>query len=142
MSDVTTSSQRQPAGKPLIIGLWTAQVLIFVAFTLFGSMKLFMPVEQLAAMWKWPGAVPVWFLRLMGIIDIAGGIGVFLPAITRIQPRLMVLAALGCVMLQICAIIFHVFRGEFPALPLNFVLLALVSFILWGRGKKAPILPR
>jgi hypothetical protein len=126
----------------LQIGLWTAQVLIFASFTLWGGMKLFMPVDQLAAMWVWPGDVPTWFLRLMGVIDIAGGIGVLLPALTRIQPRLTVLAALGCVTLQITAIIFHLSRGEAPAVPLNFILLALVAFILWGRGKRAPIAPR
>jgi hypothetical protein len=130
------------AGKPLQIALWAAQALIFTAFTLFGFMKVFMPVEQLAAMWGWPGEVPVWFLRLMGVIDVAGGVGVLVPALTRIQPRLTVLAALGCVLLQIAAIIFHSSRGEFAALPLNFILLPLTAFILWGRGKRAPILPR
>lgn len=64
------------------------------------------------------------------------------PALTRIQPRLIVLAALGCVLLQIAAMIFHLSRGEAPAVPLNIILLALSVFILWGRGKRAPISPR
>lgn len=131
-----------PAGKLLQVGLWVAQVLIFAAFTLFGCMKFFMPIDQLAAMWVWPGEVSAWFLRLMGVIDFAGGVGVLLPALTRIQPRLTVLAALGCVLLQIAAMIFHLSRGEAPALPLNIILLALSAFILWGRGKRAPIAPR
>lgn len=130
------------AGKPLRIGLWTAQVIICILFVLFGYMKLFMPVEVLAAMWIWPGQVPAWFLRLMGLVDAAGGIGVLLPALTRIRPRLTVLAALGCCLLQIAAIIFHLSRGEAAAVPLNVVLLALCLFILWGRAKKAPIAPR
>ncbi|MBB3396039.1 ammonia channel protein AmtB [Rhizobium sp. BK060] len=117
-------------------------MLIFAAFTAFGVMKFFMPIDQLAAMWAWPGEVPAWFLRLMGIIDFAGGVGVLLPALTRIQPRLTVLAALGCVLLQISAMIFHLSRGEAPVLPLNVILLALSAFILWGRGKRAPIAPR
>ncbi|WHO75821.1 DoxX family protein [Rhizobium sp. BT03] len=142
MSNITTASSAPPAGKLLRIGLWAAQVLTFAAFTLFGCMKFFMPVDQLAAMWVWPGQVPAWFLRLMGIIDFAGGVGVLLPALTRIQPRLTVLAALGCVLLQIAAMIFHLSRGEAPALPLNVVLLAVSAFILWGRGKRAPIAPR
>jgi uncharacterized membrane protein YphA (DoxX/SURF4 family) len=128
--------------KPLQIGLWIAQVLIFAAFVLFGCMKLFMPIEKLAAMWVWPGAVPPWFLHLMGLIDIAGGLGILLPALTRIKPRLGVLAAACCVLLQICAIAFHTSRGEAQALPLNVILLALTAFILWGRGTKAPIAPR
>jgi uncharacterized membrane protein YphA (DoxX/SURF4 family) len=135
-SSMTTSSIASPgrqANRALNIGLWVAQSLIFVSFVAFGCMKMFMPVSQLAAMWAWPGQVPVPFLRLMGIIDAAGGIGVLLPAVTRFQPRLTVAAALGCTVLQICAIVFHVSRGEVSVTPLNFILLALSAFILWGR---------
>jgi DoxX-like family len=114
---------------------------VFLLFTLAGGMKLFMPVEQLAAMWVWPGQVPEWFLRLIGVLDAAGGVGVLLPAVTRTQPRLTVFAALGCTLLQIAAIIFHLSRDEASAVPLNIVLLALPAFILWGRGKRAPIVP-
>jgi hypothetical protein len=44
--------------------------------------------------------------------------------------------------MQVCAMAFHVQRGEFVALPLNAVILALSLFVLWGRRSKAPILPR
>lgn len=113
--------------------------MIFVSFVVFGCMKLFMPVDQLATMWVWPGQLPVPFLRFMGLVDAAGGVGVLLPALTRIQPRLTVLAALGCTVLQIAAIIFHVSRGEAFVTPLNFILLALSAFILWGRARKVPL---
>lgn len=142
---MTTNAMTHPAppvSRALNIGLWGAQGLIFVSFVLFGCMKMFMPVDQLAAMWVWPGQVPVSFLRFIGAVDAAGGVGVLLPALTRIQPRLTVLAALGCTALQIAAIIFHFSRGEAFVTPLNFVLLALSAFILWGRARKAPILPR
>ena len=142
MSNATTVSPAPPVGRLLQVAIWAAQVLVFAAFTIFGCMKFFMPVDQLAAMWVWPGQVPAWFLRLMGIIDFAGGVGVLLPALTRIQPRLAVLAALGCVLLQIAAMIFHLSRGEAAALPLNVILLGLSAFILWGRGRRAPITPR
>ncbi|AJC83002.1 DoxX family protein (plasmid) [Rhizobium etli bv. phaseoli str. IE4803] len=55
---------------------------------------------------------------------------------------LTVLAAIGCVLLQIAAMIFHLSRGEAPALPLNVILLGLSAFILWGRGRRAPVTPR
>jgi DoxX-like family len=71
-----------------------------------------------------------------------GGLGLILPSLTRILPRLTVVAALCCVVLQILAPGFHSFRGEFGVLPLNALLLSLLVFIFWGRSKKAPIAPR
>ncbi|GLS40623.1 hypothetical protein GCM10010869_62200 [Mesorhizobium tianshanense] len=95
MQGLASPSAKPPAGKFLRISLWIAQVLIFVAFILFGFQKLFMPVEALAAMWQtpWPVEYPG-LLRFTGFIDAAGGIGIVLPALTHIQPRLTVLAAL------------------------------------------------
>ena len=69
-------------------------------------------------------------------------IGLILPALTRILPRLTPLAALGVSIIQVLAMLFHVSRGEFMVLPLNVVLLALSLFVLWGRERKAPIGPR
>lgn len=138
----TCVASHPPAGKALRIGLWAVQALMSVAFVLFGLQKLFTAPEALAAMWHtpWPVEYP-WLLRATGVIDAIGGLGLLLPALTRILPGLSVAAALGCVLLQLAAIAFHVMRGEFAALPLNAVLLALVGFILWGR-RRAPIAPR
>ncbi|NYF19969.1 putative membrane protein YphA (DoxX/SURF4 family) [Xanthomonas sp. JAI131] len=133
----------QPAaGKALRISLWIVQTLMFLAFLLFGFQKLFMAPEALAAMWhsSWPVEHPL-LLHVTGAIDVAGGLGLLLPALTRIRPNLTVLAALGCVLLQLAAIAFHSMRGEFAALPLNAVLLPLAAFILWGR-RQVPISPR
>jgi len=60
----------------------------------------------------------------------------------RIMPRLTVIAAMAATVLQLLAIAFHFSRGEGALTPLNFILLALILFILWGRSKKAPIAPR
>jgi hypothetical protein len=136
MTNVLTATAERSTSRRLNIALWIAQGLIFVSFVSFGCMKLFMPVGQLAAMWVWPGQLPVPFLRFMGVVDAAGGIGVLLPALTRVRPRLTVIAALGCTALQVCAIIFHVYRGEAFVTPLNFILLALCVFILWGRARE------
>jgi len=90
-------------------------------------------------MMPWAEELPSHFVRAIGLIDITGGIGIVLPALTRIKPGLTVLAALGCVALQICAIVFHISRGETMMTPFNFVLLALAAFVLWGRRGPAPI---
>ena len=51
------------------------------------------------------------------------------------QARLTAVAALGCALFQLCAIVFHVARGEAANTPFNFVLVALSIFVLWGRRR-------
>jgi Na+-transporting NADH:ubiquinone oxidoreductase subunit NqrD len=99
-------------------------------------------VAQIEKMWPWTGQVSEPVLRFIAVVDLAGGIGILLPALTRIRPQLTVLAALGCTVLQVLAIGFHASRGEIALTPFNFFLLALCAFVLWGRYKKAPIPPR
>ncbi|WP_268992449.1 DoxX family protein [Sphingomonas sp. Leaf21] len=130
-------SPRPASGRPVLnIGLWASQTLVFIAFAGIGAMKLFLPVDRLAALWIWPGQVPEPFLRTMGLIDLAGGVGILLPMLTGVRPRLVVAAALGCTLLQLAAIVFHVSRGEANVTPFNLVLLVLSSFVLWGRGAR------
>lgn len=115
------------------IVLWLAQIMVGVPFIAFGVMKLTRPIAELAVNLHWAGELPEAFVRFMGAIDLAGGLGLLLPGITRIRPRVTIFAAFGCVLLQICAIVFHVVRGEAVMTPLNVVFLALSAFILWGR---------
>ncbi len=128
-----------PPSKALHISLWVVQTLLALLFTGTGLWKLFTPVAKLAAAIPWAGQVPESFLQATGVIDLCGGIGIALPAITGIKPGLTQLAALGCALLQVCAIVFHVSRGEAANTPFNFLLVALSVFVLWGRRYRAPI---
>jgi len=133
---------RQAPRLLLIAALWAAQALVAIVFVGVGWMKLSTPIAQLAGSIPWAGELPELFVRSIGAIDIAGGLGIVLPALTRIQPRLTVFAAGGCAALQICAILFHLARGEGAATPLNFVLLGLSAFVFWGRRGPAVIQAR
>lgn len=126
----------------LQVGLWIAQILVGVPFMLLGFMKLTTPIPKLAGTFPWTGQLPESFVRCIGVIDIAGGLGMLLPALTRVKPKLTVWAALGCSVLQVCAIVFHTLRGEISATPGNYVFLGLSLFVLWGRMRRAPIPPR
>ncbi|MGO9135671.1 MAG: DoxX family protein [Methylovirgula sp.] len=128
--------------KSLRVALWIAQAILAILFCSAGFAKLTTPIIQLATMIPWTGDLPVPFVRIIGLIDLAGGIGILLPALTRILPQLGVWAALGCTVLQVLAAGFHISRGEFSVLPVNVVLLLLSIFVLWGRSQRAPISPR
>ncbi|HKO47620.1 MAG TPA: DoxX family protein [Polyangiaceae bacterium] len=137
-SPIPVAASASPA-KALHIGLWVTQALLALTFVGGGLWKLLTPLAGLAQMIPWAGQVPAGFLYMTAWVDLCGGLGVSLPALTGIKPRLTVLAALGCGLLQVCAIAFHLSRGEAANTPFNFLLVGLSLFVAWGRYFKAPI---
>ncbi|KAA9353730.1 DoxX family protein [Larkinella humicola] len=127
--------------KILPIALWIVQAMLALLFIGTGIFKLVAPVSTIAGMWPWAGEYPD-LLRVTGMFDLGGGIGLILLALTGIKPGLTVVAALGCAALQVSAIVFHFSRGEAANTPFNFVMLGLVLFVFWGRGMKASVSPR
>ena len=125
--------------RGLNLALWSAQLLVGAPFILFGTMKILRPISQLSAMMPWTGQVPEAMVRLLGIVDVAGGLGLLLPGLTGIKPGLTRAAAAGSVLLQVSAAIFHLMRGEAQMIRLNLVFLLLLGFILWGRSTRATI---
>jgi uncharacterized membrane protein len=130
-----------PSAKPSVtlrVSLWVVQALLALTFVGTGVWKLFTPIPKLATIIPWAGQLPAWFLHGTGVVDLCGGIGILLPALTGIKAALTWLAALGCAALMLCAIVFHVSRGEANHTPFNSLLLGLSLFVFWGRRFKAP----
>ncbi|MEO9900359.1 DoxX family protein [Nisaea sp.] len=120
----------------LHIALWAAQVLLSAVFLLAGFTKLTTPMPELVAMMPWAGDASHVFVRFVGMVDLAGGLGLILPTLTRIWPRVTVFAAAGCIALLICAFSLHAYRGEYEILWVNAVMIAMSGFIIWGREWK------
>lgn len=130
-------------GLPLRALLWLAQVLLVGVYLPTGIAALFLPMAQVLAIVPWAGHVPEEILRFIGAVDLAAGLGVVLPSLTRIVPRLSVLAAVCSATLQTFAILFYVFLGALATmLPMNLTVFALSVFVAWGRSGKASIAPR
>lgn len=126
----------------LHIALWVIQVLLAATLVWAAGMKLFQSIDKLAAMWPWTGQIPATLVKLTGIVDLAGAIGLILPALLRIRPQLTPIAA-GCIIaLMVCASIFHIVRGEASVIGFNIVFALLAAFVAWGRFTKAPIIPK
>ncbi|TIQ29637.1 DoxX family protein [Mesorhizobium sp.] len=145
MSEHTMATKAAPApNRALAIGLWSAQVTLAGIFGMAGVSKSFLSPADLVAMGvNYATELPEWLLRFIGASELLGAIGIILPALTRILPRLTPLAALGFVTILVLAIGFHAARGDLAtALPFNLALLGLSLFVVWGRWFKAPIAPR
>jgi uncharacterized membrane protein YphA (DoxX/SURF4 family) len=128
--------------KALHLGLWIVQGLLGVLFLAVGAMKATQPMEVLVDTFGWPAAVPSALVRFIGVAELLGGLGLILPAATRIRPMLTPLAAAGLATAMLMAAIFHVTRGEPGELPAPLILAGLAAFVAWGRSVKAPIAPR
>lgn len=135
---MTIETTKTPISRRLNIGLWSAQFSLAALYGMAGIMKFTQPIPDLASMLGWPGLVPALAVRFIGFAELAGSLGMILPMLTAILPRLTVLAALGLVAVQIGAMATHISLGEFSVLPLNLVLLALAAFVAYGRNKTHP----
>lgn len=126
------------------VGLWVVQLLLAAFYLMAAWMKLTVPMTGLVEMGMgYVTMMPEGFIRLIGILEALGAIGLVLPAATRILPVLTPLAAAGLVLVQVGAIIVHGMRGETAmTLPMNLVLLALAVFVVWGRLNRSPITAR
>jgi hypothetical protein len=142
MTSTSTRPSHRPTSKALNVALWIVQGLLALTFVGTGIWKVATPIPELAEKMPWMGQVSPGFLYLTAALDMLVGLGIVLPSLTRITPRLASLGALGGVALMIGAIVFHVQRGEAGSTPFNFLLAALAAFVAWGRYGRAPIAPR
>jgi hypothetical protein len=138
----TTANTEQRPGKTIRIILWTLQVFLSLMFGFAGAFKLTTPLGELAARMPWVAAVPDLLVRFIGVAELTGALGLVLPSITRIKPKLTVLAACGLATVMLLATAFHVSRGERKTIVGNLLLASLLLFIAWGRHRRAPIAPR
>lgn len=125
-------------------GLWLAQIALCLMFGMVGVIKLTAAPEAMASMGiAWATDVPLALVRFIGACEMAGAIGLILPALSRIQPWLTPLAALGLLTIQVLALGFHAMRGELATTGrANVFLIILTAFVAWGRTRKVPIAPR
>ena len=89
--------------------LWILQALLALVFLAHGLMLLMPPPEVAAQM---NAMLPRWFSLFLGVAEVAAGIGLVVPGVTRIKPALVPAAALGVVIVMVGATILHVMRNE------------------------------
>jgi putative oxidoreductase len=131
-----TSAATATSRKALNIMLWVIQVLLGCFFVMVGYSHALMPFDQIAREATWMKDVPRWLSLFIGYAEIAGGLGLVIPAATRIAPRLTPLAALGLATIMILAIPFHVLKGEASVIWLHTLIAALAVLVAWGRWRR------
>ena len=135
------------ATKAFNVLLWSLQVLwgVFFSFTGFGKILAYDPAvwNHMLHQVAWFSAVPQGLFVFIGACEFLGGIGLILPAMTGVKPKLTPFAAIGLTLVMILAAIFHIARGEYSFfVPLNLVLGGVAAFIAYGRLVAMPIAAR
>ncbi len=124
------------------VGLWVLQSLLAVLFLMAGSSKIMTPIPDLATQMSWVNHYSEFMVRFIGAAEVAGGIGMILPAALRILPVLTPIAAGGLALLMGFAAQYHATHEEMPLIGVNAVFGGLAILVAWGRLKKAPISKR
>ena len=120
--------------------LWILQILIGLLFIFAGVMKFVMPVEEMNR--HAPVVLPGLFLHFIGICEVLGGLGLILPSLLRIKPRLTSWAAVGLAIIVAGATVITL-MGPMKVMALYpFIICLLCLFVAYGRWRMKPISPR
>lgn len=109
--------------------LWIVQGTLAVLFLFAGGMKQLMPAAVLAQQSGLPG----WFMRSIGIAEIAGGLGLVLPGIFRIKRGLTPLAGVGLLLVMVGATVISFLRLSTAAAMLPIAVGLLLTAVIGGR---------
>jgi putative oxidoreductase len=121
--------------------LWVLQIVFGLYFLAVGVLHFMVPPGLPAQMaWMYDLSTPLH--TISGLAEILGGLGLILPAITRIQTRLVVWAAAGLALVMLFATIWHIPRGEYTNMVLTLINAAIMIFIAYGRTRLAPLSDR
>ena len=121
--------------------LWVGQIVLALLFLVFGYTHT-VDFEKASARpgLTWMAAVGRDRMRIIGMLEILGAIGLILPAATGILPWLTPVAATALAVLMGLAIVFHARRpDEGRNIVFNLMLGAIAALVAYGRLVIAPL---
>lgn len=118
--------------------LWVLQIVFGLYFVGVGVAHFIVP-DGLPAQMDWMYELSDTLHVVSGSAEILGGLGLILPAVTRIRPELVAYAALGLAAVMVGAVVWHLGRGESLQIVLNLVNIAILGFIAYGRLRLHPL---
>ncbi len=116
--------------------LWFAQGFLALFFAVAsGAPKILLPPEMI------PMPIPLSepFLKFIGTCEVLGALGLILPGLTRVQPRLTTLAAACLVALTICAATYQVLAGQPANGVFALIIGAIAAAVAYGRARAVPL---
>ena len=115
----------------MTIALWILNGLLALAFVAAGAMKVARPKSALVASgmgWADDFSDPT--VKLIGIAEVLGGIGLVLPLLVGIAPIFAPISAVCLTIVMVGAIVVHLRRHENPAPSVVLAVLSAASAVL------------
>jgi hypothetical protein len=126
------------ATKRTNIAIWAVQVLLACLFLFAGGFKLIAPIAEMTKQMPLPGL----FLRFLGIVEVAGALGLILPSLLRIRPHLTPIAAAGLVIVMSGATGISMAGGKIAPAVMPFVVGLLAGLVVYARTRVVPVRER
>jgi uncharacterized membrane protein YphA (DoxX/SURF4 family) len=117
--------------------LWVCQIFLALAFLYSGATKSTQPVPRLVAAGQTGvDGLPAGLVRLIGISELLGVLGLLLPWHFQILPALTPAAAACLGIVMVLAARVHFRRREYKTMAANLFLLTLCMIMAFGRFRQ------
>ena len=114
--------------------VWTLQIVLALVFAGAGLVMLVKTQADLSKMFgDWVDNVPAALLKLLGLAELAAGVGLVLPPLVGVFPVLTAFAAAGVVIVMIGAVVIHAGRSEYPNVAISLTFAAMAGAIAFAR---------
>ena len=113
---------------------WMLQWVFGLYFIGVGILHLTVP-DGLPELLTWMYELNDTLHAILGAVEIIGGLGLILPALTRVRPDLAVAAALALIGVMAGALVWHIGRDE----GANILNITVLGFIAFGRVRLRPL---
>jgi len=116
------------------IVLWILQGVLAAVFLQAGLTKITKPKEELVApLGAWVDSFPAPGVKLLGLVEVLGAIGLVAPPLAGIAPVLSPVAAVGIILIMVGAVVAHARESAGSKIAMNVVLGVLAAVVAWGR---------
>jgi uncharacterized membrane protein len=115
----------------MTVAYWIVATLLALLYLYSGGLKMLRSPDQLRPMMGWVDALPLRLVRVIGVLEVLGALGLILPPLTGIAAPVALAAAIGLVLIQVGGISLHLRRGEAKLIGLNVALLVLAGVEIW-----------
>jgi uncharacterized membrane protein len=116
------------------VALWIVQGFLAVIFILAGVLKATTPKDKLLKQLPWVKDYSYGTVKLIGVFEFLGGVGLIVPWLTGIVRVLTPIAAVGiCIIMALALATEHLKKKEYKEVAFNTTLLILAAFVAVGR---------